>query len=437
MHKEKSTRVEVGELAKRLGEVLGEEQVMAIARRSGWLRRARKVMPLMMVASVLSTLGAGGAKWLADILRTFQKMTGVSLQYKPFHNQLAKRQFPEMFRMLLEAALQKLTQPVLQASSSKLSCFRDIVIHDGSSFALKDDLRETWPGRFTKVSPAAVELHVTMSLLEDEAHRVTLTADKEAERAYRPDVASLRDCLFLGDRGYQERKFFYDVQQAGGFYIVRGTKSIRPVIRTAFDLSGKPIRKLEGQTLSWKILPAESVDLAIEWTSGSLVYRGRIIAIYKQGKRNQKTFVYLHTNLARERFSASDVSEIYRLRWQVELLFKEFKSHANLHAFDTAKAAIAEGLIWASLLAAILKRAVTHFAERMLGVELSTQRAASSGKHFLDPILDALLTSRAQLRTAVGAAIAFLGANARRAHPARDRRRGRLAMGLEPVALAA
>jgi len=37
------------------------------------------------------------------------------------------------------------------------------------------------------------------------------------------------------------------------------------------------------------------------------------------------------------------------LRWGIELLFKEWKSYANLHAFDTANAGIVEGLIWAAI----------------------------------------------------------------------------------------
>jgi hypothetical protein len=435
MHGSNGTRAEVGVYAKRLTEVLGEEQVTAIARRSGWLRRVRKVMPLAMVVAVLSTLGSGHAKWLADILRTFRKFAGLSLRYKPFHNRLAQASFPEMFRMLLEATVQKMSQPVLHAVSPKLSTFRDIVIHDGTSFALKDDLKRTWPGRFTKISPAAVELHVTMSLLQDDVRIVALTADKETERTYRPEAASLRERLFLADRGYEERTFFFDVDQAGGAFIVRGTKNIRPTIRAAFDSAGKSIPKLLGQKLNWDLLPAQTVDLDIEWLANSFVYRGRIVAIYKRGKRNAKTFVYLHSNLARKRFSAADVAGLYRLRWQVELLFKEFKSHANLHAFDTGKAAIAKAMIWASLLAALLKRSLAHFAEASLGVELSTQRAAASGKHYFDDVLRGLLDSPRQLRRALAEALKFLDSNARRAHPARDRKRGRLAMGLEPLAL--
>jgi hypothetical protein len=34
---------------------------------------------------------------------------------------------------------------------------------------------------------------------------------------------------------------------------------------------------------------------------------------------------------------------IHRFRWQIELLFKEWKSYANLHKFDTANAHIAAG----------------------------------------------------------------------------------------------
>jgi hypothetical protein len=40
----------------------------------------------------------------------------------------------------------------------------------------------------------------------------------------------------------------------------------------------------------------------------------------------------------------------------MELLFKEWKSYANLHAFDTENPAIVEGLIWIAIAAAALKR---------------------------------------------------------------------------------
>ena len=243
----------------------------------------------------------------------------------------------------------------------------------------------------------------------------------------------LRDCLLLEDRGYEHRQFFIDMQNAGAFFIVRGNKAIRPIVRKAHDLGGRRLRHLEGKPLSWEALPSRSVDVEIEWGKGTQTYRGRLVALYKRGRRNEKTFVYLHTNLARTEFSAQEVGKLYRLRWQVELLFKECKSHANLHRFNTEKSAIAEGLIWASVLVVVLKRAITHAAQLAIGIELSTQRAAACAKHVLDDILRCLLRGASVLAEVVGRACVFLGENSRRAHPKRDRRTGRLASGLIPL----
>jgi DDE family transposase len=429
-----ATNNDASSIAKQLVAALGEAEVLRIARDSRWLRRLRDITPLALVVACLSTLGASRALWIADILRTFNAFTGLSIRYKPFHNQLRKAAFPEFMRRLLERTLAKMTRPVLGPDlGSKLGKFRDILLHDGSSFALKDALKDEWPGRFTKVSPAAVELHVTMSAFEDNPIHITLAPDKEAERALGPRAEGLRDCLLLEDRGYEHREFFLDMQTAGGFFIVRGNKAIRPIILQARDLRGRRLRHLEGKPLSWEALPSRSVDLQIEWGKGAETYRGRLVALYKRGGRNQKTFVYLHTNLERGEFSALEVGKLYRLRWQVELLFKECKSHANLHRFDTEKSAIAEGLIWASMLVVVLKRAVTHAAQLVVGIELSTQRAASCAKHVLDELLRCLLVRRQELASAMARACAYLAENARRAHPERDRRRGRLSSGLVPL----
>jgi IS4 transposase len=36
--------------------------------------------------------------------------------------------------------------------------------------------------------------------------------------------------------------------------------------------------------------------------------------------------------------TARQVAAVYRLRWQIELMFKEWKYYANLHYFTSAKA---------------------------------------------------------------------------------------------------
>src|SRR3974390_1150108 len=221
-----ATSDDAASTAKKLIAALGETEVLRIARASRWLRRLRDINPLALVIACLSTLGAGKALWLADILRTFNAFTGQSIRYKPFHNQLRKPAFPEFMRRLLERTLEKMTRRALAPNlGGKLGRFRDIRLHDGSSFALKDALRHEWPGRFTKVSPAAVEVHVTMSVFEDNAIQITLAPDKEPERPLGPRAEDLCNCLLLEDRGYEHRRFFLEMQAAGGFFIVRGHKT--------------------------------------------------------------------------------------------------------------------------------------------------------------------------------------------------------------------
>jgi hypothetical protein len=304
-----ATNVDATSISKQLVAALGEAEVLRIARECRWLRRLRDITPLALVVACLSTLGTSKAMWIADILRTFNAFTGLSIRYKPFHNQLRKASFPEFMRRLLERTLDTMTRPVLSAGlGSKLLKFRDILLHDGSSFALKDGLKKQWPGRFTKISPAAVELHVTMSAFDDNPIHITLAPDKEAERALGPMAEDLRDCLLLEDRGYEHRRFFLEMQNAGGFFIVRGNKAIRPIVRRAYDLHGRRLRHLEGRSLSWEALPSRSVDIEIEWAAGAETYHGRLVALYKRGRRNQKTFVYLHTNLQRREFSAPEIA---------------------------------------------------------------------------------------------------------------------------------
>ncbi len=66
---------------------------------------------------------------------------------------------------------------------------------------------------------------------------------------------------------------------------------------------------------------------------------------------------------------------LYRCRWQVELLFKEWKSHNRLKGFVTGEKAIAEGLVWMSLLSLVMKRLV---ARSVMSGELSMLKVSLS-----------------------------------------------------------
>jgi len=143
----------------------------------------------------------------------------------------------------------------------------------------------------------------------------------------------------------------------------------------------------------------------------------------------KKSCTYLLTNLPADRFDGDTVAALYRLRWQIELVFKEWKSYASLHALQTEHPAIVEGFIWASLCAAFLKRALAHWAQLAIGRPISTRIVAMAGSHILPRIADWVSQNFPQ--SLLLHLLEFIRENALRTHPERDRRYARRLVGLD------
>ena len=256
---------------------------------------------------------------------------------------------------------------------------------------------------------------------------VSLAPDTTQERAFLPAAEELADRLLLADRGYPSREYFMELDEAGASFIVRLSRSFKPYVRAVHGPDG--VTQLRKPQPLPEFLDRRSnsnpLDLDVELRKGKRRYMCRLVIL--PGK--EKSGTRLCTNLPRDEFSLELVARLYRFRWQIELLFKEWKSYANLRKFDTGNEHIAEGLIWASLAAAILERFIGHATQRARRCAISTRKVAMAARVFLRDLLAALDQPRA-LRAVLARVIDFLDQNARRADVKRDRKRGRLGGGL-------
>jgi hypothetical protein len=413
--------------------VFDEPTIVEAAKASGFTQRIRTITPMRLVLAVLVALGTRKTETIADIVRTFNLLAETNVAYKPFHKQLAKEPFGTFMQHIASHVINTVYARTLRAvPRSALARFSDIVIQDGSSFALHRALRDVYPGRFKKKGPAAAELHATMSVFYDDVISVSVAPDTQGERDFLPSPEQLRGCLLLADRGYQDIDYCADVAQAGGALIIRHQLQINPTLTQCF-VQGRRIRRFAGRRLHdvLKTFRGSNVDLDGFWTrKGGRRVALRVLLLWDP---KAKRHMVLVTNLPREDFDAKLVHTLYRIRWQVELMFKEWKSYANLHSFTTTKAPIAEGLIWGSLAAAILKRFLAHTAQRWLpNVETSTLRVARCIGEPLRELLVAIAEHR-PVAEPLRRLLRFLSDEARRAHPTRDRHKGRLLAGLQPV----
>jgi Transposase DDE domain len=411
-----------------LKRALGENELFILGRQSGFEKRARSITTLRFVTSLVQSLGSRRVESIADLLRDFNRDHDTEVYYKPYYNRLDCAGFPELMRQVFEAMMSGLFAQVLKpAKNGPFRRFKDIVVHDGTSFALHDNLVESFPGRFTKISPAAVELHTTLSLFYDNFTCVTTAPDKECERDFLPSASELRDKLFLADRGFDSTPFMQEIERENGHFVIRLRASLDPRV-AKIHRSGPRYRALEGRHLSAVIqqLPkGKRHDIDVVCRDG---WRARLVLKWAGPKHG---WIRLITNLDRIDFDVEQILQAYRLRWQIELYYKELKSYANLHAFCTSKRHIAEGLIWAALCAAFLKRYMAHACQRTSRDGISTRRVAMCSHSFLQDFFQCLRQGFHGLRSLLERTFRFLRVNALRSNLNRERRRGRLALGLD------
>jgi IS4 transposase len=74
------------------------------------------------------------------------------------------------------------------------------------------------------------------------------------------------------------------------------------------------------------------------------------------------------TNVPPEKLNAEDIARTFAARWEVELMFKEFKSHFRLNDITSKKQHVVEALVYATILTFVVSRALLTVLRRRCGV---------------------------------------------------------------------
>jgi Transposase DDE domain len=422
-------------MAHKFQSVLDEEVLNERGQALGLVKRQRLVTPFRLGLSVMASMATQHVQTIADLHRQFNELWELDTDYNAFYKQLLKPAAPEFFLASLSDMMSQLTMKVLGLEAGEaFSEFDRLILQDGSSFALHQALAQVFPGRFNAGSPAAVELHCTLDLLQDAPICIALSPDTDSDHDYRPEPQSLGGDLLLADRGYLDLTYLRDIDRHGGFFIMQSKAGLNPRVFDAYREDGQRIKSCQNrdfQAIISKLPKQQRAELEVEWLIEGEPFRARLIVSWNP---QDQGFTSLLTNRPKDTYRLRLICLGYKLRWQVELLFKEWKSYANLHKFDTEKETISESLIWSSLSASAMKRLLAHATEHLLEVVISTRKAAMPSAYELPVLFRALRNGDGPwYRRAFEAVITYLGTNAKRAHPKRDSRTGRSRLGLNPM----
>jgi hypothetical protein len=160
---------------------------------------------------------------------------------------------------------------------------------------------------------------------------VTVSGDDQQSEpaAFAADV--LPDVLYVVDRGFVDFGFLTTVLDKGSDFVVR-IKSNQPAMTVVEELA------LSAADVEAGVVSEQVVRLTGRDAPAGLF---RCITITTTDRCGKSQTLRLLTNLPAALVAAHVVGAVYRLRWQIELFFKWFKTWANMdHLLSTSRAGI-------------------------------------------------------------------------------------------------
>ena len=204
--------------------------------------------------------------------------------------------------------------------------------------------------------------------------------------------------VLLFDLGYFRDQLFDAIDRNDEYFISRLATNADPCVAAthrqwrgrAIELVGKWLKEVAGQ------LKRDVLDVEVEVAFKRRAYGGirrtarrrlRLVAVRLPESSEHRFYL---TNIDSDSLDAHAIAQTYAARWQIELIFKELKSHYRLEELPTRKAHIVETLLLGTVITLLVSRRLascragaiaTHVvqdARRALGCDLCRRRTSDT-----------------------------------------------------------
>lgn len=336
----------------------------AAARESGLLARRRKVAPAAFFWTLVLGFAVGHRRSVASLRRFFQASTGVGIVPSSFYDRFTVGTVRFLRRALARAA-ERLGQPS-GPLGGHLDRFKDLLVADATVLRLHDSLARAFPGCRTNHTRAAAKLHVVMSVLGAGPRSVSVTGERVNERRRLGIGPWVAGRLLLFDLGYFKWQLFARIHEHRGFFVSRLRDDVNPTIVAENRCWRGASRKLVGRRLREvkEGLAREVVDVLVEveFTRRSYLGRARreravyrVVGVRHGDAREHHWYV---TNVPVTILAPVEIATTYAARWEIELIFRELKTHLRLAQLASARRVVVEALIYAALIGLAVSRAI-------------------------------------------------------------------------------
>jgi len=407
------------------------EVVDKLRAETGYNPRQRVGTALRLMLTVVEAFLLGQTLSFASLRAIFVRRFGF-VRPCPFQKRFKQASAAAFFRAALEQLVASVAAAAGLELSGPLGRFADVRIYDGTCQRVPPRGRDALPGCSNGKAGTkwVFGYSIKTGLLEHGLCDAETASETPLWHQLVPTFTS--GVLYLFDLGFFERALFASAKAAGAHVLMR-LKSTAKVKVVAY-MSENGFAPLPGWSLSYFLSSVSRrrgtvFDLDVTWGKGKDMLSLRLV-----GYAHKATAIrwYL-TTVPRSMLTAQQVIQSYRLRWLIELLFRELKQSADLGRAFTADPHAIKALTYGAMLAHVLVRSVRIQAALTNEIPLEQLRPLASlhaVRAFARELVDGLASStRAewrQLMVRVGDVLVEL---ARERKPSRSRQRIALKLG--------
>jgi len=351
------------EIPRSLESLFPQEEVDRIADETGFTKRHRKVEPYIFFWSIVLGFGVQLQRTLESLRRGYGDMAGIKVSQSSWHDRF-KPETVQFLRICVELAIRKMAGEANRTLAPKMEWVKDILIQDSSIVRLSAALMNEFPAARSRKNAAGLKVSMLVSAVASGPQKVTIHGERVHETKTLKIGPWVKNKLLLIDLGFYKFQMFARIKENGGYFLSRLKKDSNPLILSTLRTYRGNSIELEGKR--WKEvrdkIKREVLDAEVEVTFSRRIYNGkksrdnmpfRLVAIYNNEAKRYHVYI---TNIPPDALSAEDVAELYRVRWDIEMIFKELKSKYSLDAITSANPNVVEGLIWVGILTLLVSR---------------------------------------------------------------------------------
>lgn len=355
-----------------LVELFPEEFIRRLSRETGLIERQRKLDPVVFFWTLIMQFGVNHERSLRGLHRSYNASAQVTMEFPSFLERFTPELEGFLHRCVLHA-IEFQSKDVSRELSDKLEHFRDVLIQDSTILRLPPALAGTWPAALSSKKAAGVKVSSLMSVVGDGPKRVEIVPERTAEVKTIKLGPWVRDNILLFDLGFFKLPSFRRIDQYGGHFVTRLKKNVNATIVGVNKIWRGNAKPLIGEDL-WSVakkLKRGIIDVEVEFDVTSRMYRGkqtttkwrcRAVGVYNADEK--KYHLYL-ANVPLELMPPEDVARLYGARWEIELVFKELKTHYRMDKLSTEDPQTIKCLIWTAILVMICSRRILHMLRKI------------------------------------------------------------------------